>query len=138
MAYAEHSSTTTTAEAPALRLGLRARWRAARDARIVSPRARRRLAEDLEEAVFRAERPTAPLSAVVPVSLDAARGARCALLDLAERLRAPRPVDPVGMRMTRALLIDGSGPLYVPLEPGELRHAARRALWALDRRSAIE
>jgi hypothetical protein len=134
MAYAEPSS-TTTAEARTLGLGLRARWRAAREARMVSPRARRRLAEDLEEAVFRAERPTAPFSAVVPVSLDAARGARCALLDLAERLRAPRPVDPNGVRMARKLLVDGAGPLYVPLEPGELRHAARRALWALDRRS---
>jgi hypothetical protein len=135
MAYAELSSSTRVAE-PTLRLGLRARWRAAHEARMASPRARRRLAEGLEEAVFRADRPTAPFSAVVPVSLDAARGARSALLDLAERLRAPRPVDPAGVRMAHTLLVDGSGPLYVPLEPGELRHAALRVLWALDRRSA--
>jgi hypothetical protein len=136
VAYAERSSSTTVAMEPTLRLGLRARWRADREARMVGPPARRRLAEDLEEAVFRAARPTAPFSAAVPISLDAARGARNALLDLAERLRAPRPVDATGVRMVRALLVDGTGPLYVPLEPGELRHAALRALWALDRRSA--
>jgi hypothetical protein len=135
MAYAEPASSTTIA-APTLRVGLRARWRAAREARMVSPRARRRLAENLEDAVQRAELPRVRFTAVVPVSLDAARGARSALLDLAERLRAPRPVDPAGVRMAHTLLVDGSGPLYVPLEPGELRHAALRALWALDRRSA--
>jgi hypothetical protein len=59
------------------------------------------------------------------------------LLDLAERLRAPRPVDPAGVRLVRALLVDGAGPLYVPQEPGELRGAALRALDALDRRGAI-
>jgi hypothetical protein len=135
MAYGEASSTTNVAP-PKFRLGLRARWRAAREARMTSPLARQRLAEDLEAAVASAERPAAPFSAAVPVSADAARGARSALLDLAERLRAPRPADPVGVRMARKLLVDGTGPLYVPLEPGELRHAALRAMWALDRRSA--
>jgi hypothetical protein len=80
--------------APSPRLGLRARWRAAREA-------------------------------------------RTALLDLAERLRAPRPVNPEGVRLVRALLRDGAGPLFAPDEPGELRGAALRALWALDRRDAI-
>jgi hypothetical protein len=47
MAYAEPSS-TTTAEARTLGLGLRTRWRVARKPRMVSPRARRRLADDLE------------------------------------------------------------------------------------------
>jgi hypothetical protein len=133
MAYAE-PSTSTTAAAPALRLGLRARWRAAREARMVSPHARRRLAENIEDAIVRAELPSGRFTAVVPVSLEAARGARSALLDLAERLRAPRPADPDGVRMAHKLLVDGSGPLYAPREPGELRHAALRALWALDRR----
>jgi hypothetical protein len=134
MAYAEPSSTTVAP--PALHVSLRARWRASREARMASPRVRRRLAEDLEAAVVRAERPVARFSAVVPVSVDAARGARGALLDLAERLRSPRPADPTGVRLARRLLVDGSGPLYVPLEPGELRHAALQALWALDRRRA--
>jgi hypothetical protein len=135
MSYA--STQHVTHAAPVPRLGLRARWRAAREARMVSARARRRLAEDVEEAVARASRPQAAYTAVVPVSRDAANGARGALLDLAERLRAPRPVDPAGVRLVRALLVDGGGPLYVPQEPGELRGAALRALDALDRRGAI-
>ena len=60
------------------------------------------------------------------------RQARGVLLDLAERLRAPRPVDPDGVRLARELLVDGCGPLYAPAEPGHLRAAALRALRALD------
>ncbi|HEY7622877.1 MAG TPA: hypothetical protein VH834_24095 [Solirubrobacteraceae bacterium] len=121
-----------TAAPPAIRLGLRARVRAVREARMVSERSRRRLAEALEQGVARATRRRPGLTAVVPVSPDALGDARGALLDLAERLRAPRPVDADGMRLARALLIDGSGPLYVPGTPGALRKAAVRALGALD------
>jgi hypothetical protein len=75
-------------------------------------------------------------TAVVPVAREATGEARAALLDLAERLRAPRPVNPEGVLMARALLLDGAGPLFAPGEPGELRGAALRALWTLDRRDA--
>jgi hypothetical protein len=119
------------------RIGLRARWRAAREARMVSERRRRGLAQSLERAVARAAGPPPFLTAVVPVAREAADEARGALLDLAERLRSPRAVDPEGVRLVRALLADGAGPLYAPGEPGELRGAALRALWALDRRDAI-
>ena len=34
--------------------------------------------------------------------------------------RAPRPVDPDGVRLARELLVDGCGPLYAPAEPGDL------------------
>jgi hypothetical protein len=108
-----------------------------RDARITSERSRRRLAEEIEEAVARGGRRPRGLSAVVPVTGEAAHLARGVLLDVAERLRAPRPVDPAGVRLLRALLVDGAGPLYVPQEPGELRAAALRALSALDRPGAI-
>jgi len=78
-----------TAEASrVLRVGLRARLRAAREARMVSLRARARLARYLEEAITRADRPHGPFSAVVPVSPEAVHEARGALLDLAERLPA--------------------------------------------------
>jgi hypothetical protein len=115
-----------------LRLAVRARLRATREARMVSPHARARLAEHLERATVRADRPRALLSATVPVSPQALRQARGALLDLAERLRAPRPVDPEGVRMARRLLVDGAGPLYVPVHHGDLRAAALRALATLD------
>jgi hypothetical protein len=126
MAYAP-----TTAPPP-MRLGLRARLNAVREARMVSERSRRRLAEAIEQSVARAERPRRGLSAAVPIVREAARDARGALLDLAERLRAPRPVAADGMREARMLLVDGSGPLYVESAPGALRAAAHRALEALD------
>ena len=116
-----------------LRLGLRARLRAVREARMASEHSRRRLAGQLENAIARADRNYTPFSAAVPVCHAAAAGeARDALLDLAERLRAPRPVDPDGVRLARELLVDGCGPLYAPAEPGHLHAAALRALRALD------
>jgi hypothetical protein len=126
-----------TAVAPVLRLGLRARMRAAREARLVCEPRRRKLAQAIESAVARAATPHAPLSAAVPIAREAAGEARGALLDLAERLRSPRPVDLDGMLLARTLLVDGGGPLYVPLEPGELRAAALRALDALDGRNGV-
>jgi hypothetical protein len=120
------------------RLGLRARLRAVHEARMVSPRSRRRLAEDLERAVVRAEQRHAPFTMAIPVSRDAAGDARSALLDLGERLRAPRPVDPDGVRLARELLLDGAGPLYVTCWRGDLRLAARRALMALDGRGGSD
>jgi hypothetical protein len=110
----------------------RERLRAARVARIAGAAARRRLAEALENAIERGDRAHAPLSAVVPVNSEAVRQARGAVLDLAERLRGPRAVDPTGVRLARELLTDGGGPLYVAGEPGDLRAAALRALFALD------
>ena len=133
MAHAETRSLEAT-RVP--RLGLRARLRAVREARMVSERSRRRLAEDFENAVARAEQPSAPFSAVIPVCDEARGAARGALLDLAERLRAPRRVDPNGVRLARHLLHDGAGPLYAPAEPGELRAAVLQALRALDAHGA--
>ena len=120
-----------------LRLGLRARVRAAREARMASEHSRRRLAGQLENTIARAEQRYTPFSAAIPVCHEAAAGdARAVLLDLAERLRAPRPVDPDGVRLARELLVDGCGPLYAPAEPGDLRAAALRALRALDAHGA--
>jgi hypothetical protein len=122
----------STTAPPPMRLGLRARLSAVREARMVSERSRRRLAEALEHSVTRADQPRGGLTAAVPVAREAVGDAREALLDLAERLRAPRPVDADGMRLARSLLIDGASPLYVPTTRGELRAAAIRALGALD------
>jgi hypothetical protein len=81
-------------------------------------------------------RPHGPFSAVVPVSREAVHEARGALLDLAERLRGPRPVAPHGVRVAQQLLADGAGPLYVPADHGDLRAAALLALGALDAHGA--
>jgi hypothetical protein len=115
-----------------MRLGLRARLSAVREARMVSERSRRRLAEAFERSVARAEGPRGAFSAAVPVAREAALDARGALLDLAERLRAPRPIDADGMRQARTLLVDGASPLYAESVPGVLRAAAIQALEALD------
>jgi hypothetical protein len=103
---------------------------------MVSAHARARLAGHLEDAIARADRPHAPFSATVPVCLEAVHEARGALLDLAERLRGPRPVAPDGVRLAHALLVDGAGPLYVPAGRGDLRAAALLALGALDAHGA--
>ncbi|HKE81474.1 MAG TPA: hypothetical protein VKB54_19300 [Solirubrobacteraceae bacterium] len=125
MAYV-HPSTSS------IHLGLRARLRATREARMASPHARGRLAEQLERAIARATEPRRRFTAAIPVAGEAAGEARGPLLDLAERLRRPRPVDPEGVRLARRLLVDGTGPLYVHGAHGELRAAALRALGALD------
>ena len=104
---------------------------------MTSERSRRRLAEHLEQAVARAEQRFVPFSAAIPVCHEAAAGeARGALLDLAERLRARRRVDPSGVRLARQLLHDGAGPLYVPAAPGDLLAAVLQALQALDAHGA--
>jgi hypothetical protein len=125
-------SYASTTAPPPIRLGLRARVSAVREAGMVSVRSRRRLAEAIEHSVARAENPRRGITAAVPIVREAARDARGALLDLAERLRAPRPVDADGMRQARQLVVDGSGPLYVESAPGTLRAAAIRAVEALD------
>jgi hypothetical protein len=127
-----YTDTQPVEAASVLRLGLRTRLRAVREARMTSPRARQRLAKGLENVVARAEQGYAPFSAAVPVPRDAAGEARGALLDLAERLRAPRRAHPDGVLLARELLLDGAGPLYAPERPGALRAAALRALWAMD------
>jgi hypothetical protein len=100
------------------------------DLRMSKPqRRRRRYAEGLERAVECGRRPWA-FSAAVPVSPEASGEARGPLLDLAERLRQPRPVAVDGLERVGRLLTDGAGPLYYG-RPGELRAAARAALDAL-------
>jgi hypothetical protein len=94
-------------------------------------RVRRRYAESLEAAVQRAGEARRSLTAAVPVSREASRDARGPLLDVAERLRGPRPVHPEGVAQVRRLLTDGAGPLYYGY-PGDLRAATLLALLALD------
>lgn len=102
---------------------------------MVSLRSRIRLADSLDRAIERAavQGPSA-FSSALPVSPEAAGEAHAALLDLSERLRAPRAVDSAGVRLVRTLLTDGTGPLFYPgrTGTGALRAAARQALQALD------
>jgi hypothetical protein len=94
-------------------------------------RQQRRYAEGLENAVERAAGSRRSLTAAVPVSREAAGDARSVLLDVAERLRQPRPVQPEGMVQVQRLLTDGAGPMYHGY-PGDLRTTAMLILLALD------
>jgi hypothetical protein len=96
-----------------------------------STRRRRQYAERLEKVVDPRSGSRPALTAVVPVSPEASGAARGVLLDLAERLRQPRPVQSEGIALVRSLLCDGAGPLYCG-EPGELSRAALIALQALE------
>jgi hypothetical protein len=127
-----YAPTRTIEPKRVLRLGLRARLRAVREARRTAERARRRLAADIENAIARAHDGRTPFTAAVPVCREAATDASGLLLDLAERLRAPRHANPDGVRLAHRLLVDGAGPLYVPDYPGALRAAVLHALWAMD------
>ena len=85
----------------------------------------RRLAGQLENAIARAERRYTPFSAAIPVCHEAA-ARRGAPARPRRAPRAPRPVDPDGVRLARELLVDGAG-RSTPRRPGDLR-AALRAL----------
>jgi hypothetical protein len=104
---------------------------ALRARRVRVARRQRRYAEGLENAVQRAAGPRSIFSAAVPVTREAAGEARPILLDLAERLRQPRPVRPEGVAQVRRLLTDGAGPMYYG-HPGDLRTTAMLILLALD------
>ena len=92
-----------------LRLGLRARLRAAREARMASEHSRRRLAGQLEHAIARAERRYTPFSAAIPVCHAAAAGERaqasCSTSPSACARRARST--PTACALARELLVDG-------------------------------
>ena len=96
-----------------------------------APRRRLRTAEGLERAIERANRGRSGLTAAIAVNREAYGEARPHLLDIAERLRHPRPVRAEGLALARDLLCDGASPLYLG-RPGELRRTAATVLRALD------
>jgi hypothetical protein len=108
---------------------------ALRGAQLAELPRRRRFARSLRRAVASAEgQPPArwPMrGAAVPVSRPAVLEARPVLLALADDLDEMRDPHPQGVALTMRLLSDGSGPLYRPCAPSELRGAAQRARSAL-------
>jgi hypothetical protein len=86
---------------------------------LCAPGQRRLLARSLRRLVAVAEAPALGRRAV-PVNRDAVRRARNDLEFLAERLTSGGPVDVRGVARLRALLSDGTGPLYRPVDAGRL------------------
>lgn len=55
-----------------------------------------------------------------------------ALLDLANRLEAPRPAEAMGVALAKMLVADANSPLAVGAEPGTLHTVVGLATVALD------
>ena len=104
---------------------------ALRAGQLSRPSYRRLLSHGLARVVAAAERdPAAARKA--PVNRVAVRGARAELEAVAERLGAAGPVGVRGVARVSGLLTDGTGPLYQPSRPDQLRDELRAVLGALD------
>jgi hypothetical protein len=110
---------------PASRVTLALRAR-----RLIAPRARRRLARSLRNAVSAARAPRtrpATIAGYGPHVVAASEE----LLALAERLERQTAVDARGVALTQLMLTEGGGPLYSDRGAERLIEAARRASSAL-------
>jgi hypothetical protein len=106
---------------------------AARALQLTHARRRRSLARSLERLTERAEQAPSPgITAVVPVCRSQVREASATISSLAARMRDGRPLDARGVARLLALLCDGTGPLYVPSDPGALDEALKDAYRGLD------
>jgi hypothetical protein len=103
---------------------------AVRAQRLVRPAARRALARTLLRVLTLALEPT-PASAV-QVDGRRVRSAAAELRRLVDRLVSGGPVSAYGVVRLRALLSDGSGPLYHRASPDDLGARLRDARAALD------
>jgi hypothetical protein len=73
------------------------------------------------------------LSAAVRPHRREVIAARTVLTTLSRRLRGAEPVSAQGVALLELLLTDGTGPLYLPAEPGALGSQVRAAAAALER-----
>jgi hypothetical protein len=103
---------------------------ATRALQLLSNTYRRHIAEGLERAVRLSTRP--PQLAGIAMQRVAIRDERDALLDLAARLLAPRPVSAQGVAIATLLLREPDSPLHVPARPGAIDELAGVALDALE------
>jgi hypothetical protein len=106
-------------------LALRAR-------RLTSRRVRRRTAAGLARVVRDAEASTRGFSAAIRPDRREVIAARTLLATIDRRLRGDEPVTAQGVALLESLLTDGTGPLYLPTEPGALGSRLRAAAAALD------
>jgi hypothetical protein len=107
-----------------------ATWRtprhAARALQLTDPRRRLTLAATLDRLVVEAHHPrlvAQRLSAAIPPSRSSVLACESLIRDIAATLREPVPVTAEGVARLRAILCDGTGPLYTPNRTGELRRA---------------
>jgi hypothetical protein len=86
---------------------------------LCAPSQRRLLARSLRRIVALSEAPAIGRRSV-PVNRVAVQRARGEIEFLAARLTTEGPIDVQGVAKLRALLSDGTGPLYRPVEAGRL------------------
>jgi hypothetical protein len=102
-----------------------------RTQQLLSGRTRGSLARGFELAL--AESDGSVRRAGIPVDRDAVRGAAPVLETLIARLRDGEAVSPQGVAMAKAILRDGTGPLYGERARGRLLASATAARAALER-----
>jgi hypothetical protein len=101
---------------------------------LVRPRACLRLARTL---AWISSQPSAPMTIrATPICGRAVRDVARELTTLGRRLSAKGPISARGIAQLRILIADGSGPLYSPGRPVELRTRLDLAAIALDPMSA--
>jgi hypothetical protein len=101
---------------------------ALRAGQLIDPRMRARLARSLRRTI---ERGWQRRGSGVPVSRAAVVEAQPSLRALADELVDAHAPSSRGVALTLLLLTDGTGPLYRPWTPGELRDAVEAARHAL-------
>jgi hypothetical protein len=106
-------------------LALRAR-------QLCTPRTRRRIAGQLRRTIAVAGRGSSGCFRFVPMARGEIIEETDALLDLANRLEAPRPAEAMGVALAKMLVADANSPLAVGAEPGTLHTVVGLATVALD------
>jgi hypothetical protein len=106
-------------------LGLRAE-------QLTRPAVRARLASALDLVLGRAATGGPQFSAGPRLRRREVLASAPVLRSLAARLRSADPPHAAGVLLTRRLIVDGLGPLYVPAPPGALWDQAQSALIALE------
>jgi hypothetical protein len=99
--------------------------------RLCEPAQRRLLARSLMRIAAAADAPTGRRLRA-PVCRPAVHRVRAELAAVVGRLSASGPVDVHGVARVRTLLADGTGPLYQPAPPEQLRNELTAVLDALD------
>ncbi len=99
---------------------------------LVEPRYRATLARYWTELLDRARRPRGLADPRIPLARGRVLAAEADIRELADDLRATRPVPPRGVALANLLLTDGTGPLYSRGARRDLRAAVRNAIAHLD------
>jgi hypothetical protein len=108
------------------------RLRAMRAQTLIALPARRELAQQWAALLARAERPSHPTLAQVPVRRTEIMAARAEIDHLIYTLRPPQPISARGVARAGLLLTDGTGPVYNRRSGRDLAAELRAVLAALD------